>query len=202
MFTGIVEESGRVIDFVEGERSSRLRVAANLILEGLSLGDSVAVNGCCLTMVELSNDTLMFDVLAETRRLTNLGALASGSLVNLERSLAFGGKLGGHFVTGHIDGPGKILEFERRGSDYFLRVSVPSGYNRYVIHKGSIAIDGISLTVAELDEHSLSVWLIPHTLTVTNLRDRAVGQQVNLEFDLLGKYVEKLLGDRATTPVG
>jgi len=202
MFTGLVEETGRVIDFVEGDRSSRLRVAASVILGGLAQGDSVAVNGCCLTMVELSGDILMFDVLAETRRLTNLGALAPGSLVNLERSLAFGGKLGGHFVTGHIDGPGEILEFERRGADHFLRVSVPDGYDRYVIHKGSIAIDGISLTVAECGGNSLAVWLIPHTLAVTNLRDRSVGQQVNLEFDLLGKYVEKLLGGRGASLVG
>jgi riboflavin synthase len=135
-------------------------------------------------------------VLEETRRLTNFSALQSGAAVNLERSLRFDGKMGGHFVTGHIDGLGTIEIFEPRGVDHYLRVRAPAGHGRYLIHKGSIAIDGISLTVAEVAGDSFAVWLIPHTCTVTNLRERGAGQLVNLEFDLLGKYVEKLLALR------
>jgi riboflavin synthase len=147
--------------------------------------------------VKIAGVRLQFDVLEETRRLTNFSALQPGSLVNLERSLRFDGKVGGHFVTGHIDGVGPVQVFEPRGSDYYLRVRAPAGTGRYLVHKGSVAIDGISLTVAEVAGDDLAVWLIPHTIEVTNLREKRVGDLVNLEFDLLGKYVEKLLALRS-----
>jgi len=193
MFTGIVEETGRVAAFTLGEKAWSLKISARAALAGLADGDSIAVNGCCLTVTHFDAEHLYFDVLEETRRLTNFAALAAGAPVNLERSLRFDGKVGGHFVTGHIDGQGVIETFEPRGNDHYLRVRVPAGGGRYLIHKGSIAIDGISLTVAEVDGDRFAVWLIPHTLAVTNLHARRAGESVNLEFDLLGKYVEKLL---------
>ena len=192
MFTGIIEEAGSVISFAPGANAWRLRVKAHAALEGASIGDSIAVNGCCLTVVAIGEGALAFDVLEETKRLTNLDALAPGAPVNLERSLRFGGKIGGHFVSGHIDGMGVIRIFEQRGKDHYLRVAAPGGQGKYLIHKGSIAIDGISLTVAEVAGDEFAVWLIPHTVTVTNLHGRKAGERVNLEFDLLGKYVEKL----------
>lgn len=196
MFTGIVEEMGSVVAFSRGAEAWRLQIAAKAALQNLSVGDSIAVNGCCLTVTSFDSQHLFFDVLEETRRLTNFRALAAGESVNLERSLQFGGKMGGHFVTGHIDGQGRIEVFEQRGKDYYLKVSAPAGGGHYLIHKGSIAIDGISLTVAEVEGDTFAVWIIPHTLAVTNLGHRRVGESVNLEFDLLGKYVEKLLATR------
>ena len=197
MFTGLVEETGRVVAFVQGPAAWRLQLEARAVLANLALGDSIAVNGCCLTVVDFDTQYLFFDLLEETHRLTNFSTLATGAPVNLERSLRFDGKVGGHFVTGHIDGLGVVEVFEPRGADHYLRVRGPADSGRYVIHKGSIAIDGISLTVAEVEGDSFAVWLIPHTLAMTNLRARRVGEAVNLEFDLLGKYVEKLLSYRS-----
>ncbi len=193
MFTGIVEESGSVESFARGASSWRLRVRAARVLEGTAQGDSVAVNGCCLTAVGLDGGAITFDVLEETRRLTNFRSLAPGAPVNLERSMRTDGRLGGHFVTGHIDGTGLIEAFGPRGADHWLRVRGPSGCGRLLIHKGSIAVDGISLTVAEVDGDAFAVWIIPHTIEVTNLRASRAGDAVNLEFDMIGKYVEKLL---------
>lgn len=192
MFTGIIEETGRVERFERGGDAWKLRIAARAALADATLGDSIAVNGCCLTLVKFDASGLEFDVLEETRRLTSFSALQPGAAVNLERSLRFGGKMGGHFVTGHVDGLGGVEVFEARGADRYLRVRAPAGSGRYLIHKGSIAIDGISLTVAEVEGDAFAVWLIPHTVEVTNLREKRVGDPVNLEFDLLGKYVEKL----------
>ncbi len=201
MFTGIIEETGLIQAFERtGDSAWRLRIGARRALENVALGDSIAVNGCCLTVVRFDAGTLEFDVLEETRRLTSLDRLAAGSLVNLERSLRFDGKVGGHFVTGHIDGVGEIEVFEPRGADVFLRVRCPQ-VTRYVVHKGSIALDGISLTVAEVTENSLSVWLIPHTAAVTNLKNKKAGDPINLEFDLLAKYVEKLTAPAAVRGV-
>jgi riboflavin synthase len=197
MFTGIVEETGRITDFTPGAKAWNLQVEARIALENLAMGDSIAVNGCCLTVARFDAKHLWFDVLEETRRLTNFKNLGVGAPVNLERSLRFDGKVGGHFVSGHIDGVGAIEVLEQRGNDIFLTVRAAPGSGRYLIHKGSIAIDGISLTVAETEDDRLSVWLIPHTLAVTNLGSKKVGDEVNLEFDLLGKYVEKLLQRRA-----
>ena len=193
MFTGIIEETGKVIAFTRGTDSWKLQIAASAALQDVTLGDSIAVNGCCLTVTQFDTDSLWFDVLEETRRVTSLSMITQGAAVNLERALRFGGKLGGHFVTGHVDGLGVIEVFEPRGADHFLRVRGPVGQGRYLIHKGSITIDGISLTVAEVTGDTFAVWLIPTTFQVTNLREKQVGASVNLEFDLLGKYVEKLL---------
>ena len=197
MFTGIVEETGRVVAFVAGVNSWRLQIAARAALAGVALGDSIAVNGCCLTVAAFDSEHLFFDVLEESRRLTNFSELSAGAPVNLERSLRFDGKVGGHFVSGHVDGLGVIEILELRGKDTYLRVKAPAGSGRYLIHKGSIALDGMSLTVAEVEGDAFAVWLIPTTLEVTNVRARGVGQSVNLEFDLLGKYVEKLLNIRS-----
>jgi riboflavin synthase len=196
MFTGIVEETGRVIAFESKAEAWSLTVAAEAALVDLTAGDSIAVNGCCLTAAQFDATTLRFDVLEETRRLTSFSALALGAKVNLERSLRFGGKVGGHFVTGHIDALGTIEVLEARGKDVFLRVGVPAGCTRYIVHKGSIAIDGISLTIAEVTDTAFGVWIIPHTRAVTNLSEKKPGDAVNLEFDLLGKHVEKLLSTR------
>jgi len=192
MFTGIIEETGRVESFTQGTEAWRLRIAAKVVAQNLALGDSIAVNGCCLTVTKFDAGHLEFDVLEETRRLTNFSVLAKDAAVNLERSLRFDGKVGGHFVSGHIDGLGTIMIFEQRGNDYYLRVRGPAGCGRYLVHKGSIAIDGISLTVTETEGDELAAWLIPHTIQVTNLHQKKTGDLVNLEFDLLGKYVEKL----------
>jgi riboflavin synthase len=197
MFTGIVEETGKVVAFTPGAEAWRLQIAASATLQQAAVGDSIAVNGCCLTNARFDAAHFFFDVLEETRRLTNFAALAPGAAVNLERSLSFGGKIGGHFVTGHIDGLGAIETLEQRGKDYFLKVRAPEGAGRYLIYKGSVAIDGISLTVAEVDGDRFAVWLIPHTMAATNLRGRRAGEKVNLEFDLLGKYVEKQLASRS-----
>ena len=193
MFTGIVEETGQVVAFTQAAAAWRLQIAARTALHQVALGDSIAVNGCCLTVAAFDEHHLFFDVLEETRRLTNFSALAANARVNLERSLRFDGKVGGHFVSGHIDGQGVIETFEVRGKDTYLRVRTPAGSGRYLILKGSIAIDGMSLTVAEVAGDVFAVWLIPTTLEVTNVGARRVGECVNLEFDLLGKYVEKLL---------
>ena len=196
MFTGIVEETGSVVLFRQEPDAWKLQIAAQAALADVAAGDSIAVNGCCLTVTRFDTKHLWFDVLEETRRLTNFGDLGEGAAVNLERSLRFQGKVGGHFVTGHIDGLGVIETLELRGADTYLRVKVPAGTGRYLVPKGSIAIDGISLTVAEAEGDTFAVWLIPTTLAVTNLGQRKVGQRVNLEFDLLGKYVERLLVGR------
>ena len=193
MFTGIVEETGQVIGFEPKAEAWRLTLAAHTVLADLTLGDSIAVNGCCLTATAFDAASLRFDVLEETRRLTNFSTLRPGARVNLERSLRFGGKVGGHFVTGHIDTLGTIETFEPRGKDHYLRVRIPREHARSIVHKGSIAVDGISLTIAETADDAFAVWLIPHTLAVTNMHEKRAGDLVNLEFDLLGKHVEKLL---------
>ena len=193
MFTGIVEETGKVLAFAPKADAWELAVAAKAALVDLAPGDSIAVNGCCLTATRADEISMRFDVLEETRRLTNFSTLRTGALVNLERSLRFGGKVGGHFVTGHIDTCGAVEIFEARGKDRYLSVRVPDDQTRYIVHKGSIAIDGISLTIAEVTDTRFAVWLIPHTVAVTNLQEKQVGDLVNLEFDLLGKHVEKLL---------
>ena len=193
MFTGVVEETGSVEGFAPAGGSWRLRVRAARVVEGIAVGDSIAVNGCCLTAVAFDAGGIAFDVLEETRRLTNFKSLEPGASVNLERSMRLDGRFGGHFVTGHVDGQGIIEAFEPRGADHWLRIRGPLGTGRSLVHKGSIAVDGISLTVAEVDADAFAAWIIPHTLAATNLRNRRVGEAVNLEFDMLGKYVEKLV---------
>jgi riboflavin synthase len=196
MFTGLVEEAGRVVAFTQAQEAWRLQIAAQVVARQVAPGDSIAVNGCCLTVTRFDAENLWFDVLEETRRLTSFSQLTPGLRVNLERSLRADARLGGHFVTGHIDAPGRIEVFETRGKDHYLKVAVPAEFTRYLVYKGSVAIDGISLTVAEVVGDSFAVWLIPHTLAVTNLQERKAGDTVNLEFDLLAKYVEKICASR------
>jgi len=200
MFTGIVEETGTVETIQSKANSIELVVRAKVCAGGLKTGDSVAVNGCCLTVVKRASRSrhklIGFDLLRETWARTNLQFARPGSLVNLERSLPANGRLGGHFVTGHIDGPGKIIRWERSGQDHVLEIAALPEAMRYVVFKGSIAVDGISLTVAAVAKESFRVWIIPHTYEETALRERRIGDAVNLEADLLGKYVEKFLRNR------
>jgi riboflavin synthase len=177
-----------------------MTVRANVCGRGLKIGDSVAVNGCCLTAVKISargkSKLAQFDLLQESWKLTNFQFAKPGSLVNLERSLRVNGELGGHFVTGHVDGLGKIIRWEKSGADHVLDIAAPADVMRYVVFKGSIAVDGISLTVAGVSKKSFRIWIIPHTFEITALRERKVGDAVNLEADLLGKYAEKFLAAR------
>ena len=200
MFTGIVEEAGRVERVRPTANSVELTVRATATGRGLKVGGSLAVNGCCLTAVRVSgrgtSRLVQFDLLQETWRLTNLHAVRPGSLVNLERPMRANGELGGHFVTGHIDGLGKILRWERAGEDHVLDIAAPPAVMRYVVHKGSIAVDGISLTVAAVQKKNFRIWIIPHTCEITAMRERKVGEAVNLETDLLGKYAEKFITAR------
>lgn len=200
MFTGIVEETGVVERIHPTSKSIELTVRTKICGRGLKPGASLAVNGCCLTVVKLGSGgaarLAQFDLLKETWKRTNLQFAQPGSLVNLERPLRANGDLGGHFVTGHIDGIGKITRWERMGQDHMLDIAAPPEVMRYLVFKGSIAVDGISLTVAEVTKKGFRIWIIPHTFDVTALRERSMGQMVNLEADLIGKYVDKFVSGR------
>lgn len=200
MFTGIVEGLGEVVSVEATEAGARIVLALAFAGE-LEAGQSVAVNGCCLTVAGLDRPagTAAFDLLGETLRVTNLGGLCAGDRANVERALRAGERMGGHFVQGHVDCVSRIRALERRGGDHRLEVDLPQNFARYVAHRGSIAVDGISLTVAELGEDSFAVWIIPHTFAVTNLQGRRVGDPVNLEFDILAKYVER--GRESPNPI-
>ncbi len=193
MFSGIIEEVGRVCWIRATERGTQLRIAAPKISEDISRGESVAVNGCCLTIAGRTEDQLTFDLLQETLDRTNLRQLRRDSPVNLERALLATARLGGHFVQGHVDCAARVLGFEQKDADYRLEIELPSEFARYIIQKGSIAVNGISLTVGEVSPQSFTVWLIPHTKHHTNLDKIEVGDWLNLEFDLLAKYVERML---------
>lgn len=197
MFTGIIEEAGIVAKIRPTKKSIELTVCAKAIARGIKIGASVAVNGCCLTVVKVATQgkskLLQFDVLQESWRRTNLQFAKPGAIVNLERPLRADGELGGHFVTGHVDGVGKIVRWEKSGADHLLDIEAPADVMRYIVFKGSIALDGMSLTVAGVRKKSFRIWIIPHTFEVTTLRERKVGDYVNLEADLLGKYAEKFL---------
>jgi riboflavin synthase len=201
MFTGIVEETGTVEKIRPGPKSIELTVNVDVCAKGLKVGDSLAVNGCCLTVVKLARlgkkKLIQFDLLKETWQRTNLQFTQPGSLVNLERPMPVNGRFGGHFVTGHIDGLGKITRWERSGQDHVLDIATPRKLLRYIVFKGSIALDGISLTVAEVTGRGFRIWIIPHTYEVTALRERKVGDAVALETDLIGKYVEKFVTSSA-----
>ena len=197
MFSGIVEETG-VLKEIKRDAGAvtRFTVGVERAAEGLRLGDSVANNGCCLTVTAINGGELQFDLLEETLRATNLGELRVGSLINIERSLCVGDRIGGHFVTGHVDCTALITKWEQVGADYELEVEVPNGLEKYLVPKGCVAIDGISLTVGNVSGNRFNTWIIPHTLTMTALRDRKVGERLNIEFDMLAKYTEKLLATR------
>ncbi len=193
MFTGLVVETGELLAFEPKGGSARLTVRAPLVGPSAALGDSIAVNGCCLTVTEREGDCVSFDLLAETLRLTNLGDLAPGARVNIEPALGAGAKMGGHFVQGHIDTTAEVLDYSVHGADHRLEIALSSSFAQYVVSKGSICVDGISLTVAELRDASFVCWIIPTTHEVTNLTNRRAGERVNLEFDMLAKYVERIV---------
>ncbi|MEM6883868.1 MAG: riboflavin synthase [Verrucomicrobiota bacterium] len=197
MFSGIVERTGEVISLEKIDGGARLTVDAASLAQGVKLGDSVAHNGCCLTVSVIDGNHLSYDLLEETLRATNLGGLQPGHSVNLERSLAVGDRIGGHFVTGHVDGNATITKWEKQeGGDYTLEVEVPESCERYLVPKGCIALDGMSLTVGLVDGRRFNVWIIPHTREVTSLKHRQVGDRLNIEFDMLAKYTEKLLNQK------
>lgn len=200
MFTGIIEAKGEVVSLQPVATGARLIVRLPFASD-LAIGESVAVNGACLTVtvIDPSESTAAFDLLAETLRVTDLGDLATGDFVNLERALAVGDRLSGHFVQGHVDCVSEILVWEPVGQDHRLEIALPAAFARYVIRKGSICVDGISLTVAELDEDRFTIWIIPHTASVTNLGAARSGKHVNLEFDLLAKYMERMIAKEAPT---
>jgi riboflavin synthase len=198
MFTGLVEETGTVIECVREERSGRLTVEAPFVHQEARLGDSIAVNGCCLTVIAQERERLTFDAVPETLARTNLGSLKPGDRVNLERPLAVGSRLGGHFVQGHIDGVGTVVGVTPDENAVIIEIEVPPQLRRYFVEKGSVTVDGVSLTVADVRPNSFTVWTIPHTREITTLGERKVGDRVNLECDLLGKYIERLLQERGS----
>ncbi|MFB7229477.1 riboflavin synthase [Streptomyces fimicarius] len=197
MFTGIVEELGEVTAVERLEDASRFRLRGPVVTEGAKHGDSIAVNGVCLTVVDTADGEFTADVMAETLKRSSLGALTTGSRVNLERPMELGGRLGGHLVQGHVDGTGTIVE--RTPSEHWeiVKVSLPPELTRYVVEKGSITVDGVSLTVVEAAADHFTISLIPTTLDLTTLGHKQPGDPVNLEVDVIAKYVERMLGDRA-----
>ncbi len=196
MFTGLVEEAGVVTECLVESHTAKITLEAQLVHLDAKLGDSVAVNGCCLTIVEILGNRLTFDAVPETLARTNLGGLKPGGRVNLERPLQVGSRLGGHFVQGHIDGKGSVISVTPEENAVIIEIGIPVQLRRYLIEKGSITVDGVSLTVAEVRPDSFTFWMIPHTRDVTILSELQAGDSVNLECDLLGKYMESLLSDR------
>lgn len=197
MFTGIVEAQGSIQWLKMSAKGTELRLTVPPpIAASLAPGDSLAVNGCCLTVTSRRKETLVFDVLEETLRATSLGAQRAGAAVNLERPLAANARLGGHFVQGHVDVCAEVVSRESRGEDTRIEVALPGEFRGLVVYKGSVAINGVSLTVAECLAASFAVWIIPHTREVTNLGALGPGSPVNIEFDILAKYVERMLGAR------
>lgn len=193
MFTGIIEETGTVKKIIGQQVSGSIEIKAHKVLEGTKIGDSIAVNGVCLTVTRLQHDGFTADVMAETLRRTNLGQLPIGGTVNLERAMASGGRFGGHIVSGHIDGTGTIQSLQKEGNAVWVTIAAPADILHLIVMKGSIAIDGISLTVAYVDASVFKVSVIPHTGEETTLLSRRPGDIVNLENDIVGKYVEHLL---------
>ena len=192
MFTGLVESTGTVVSLES--RGDQARLTLDLPFQSeLALGDSVAVNGCCLTVAELAANGVGFDILTQTLRVTSLGELQTGSTVNLERAMLATARFGGHFVQGHVDATGEILTLEPHGQDHRFEVSLPPEIHRLCIDKGSLCVDGISLTIAELTENSARFWITPHTFDVTHLPGLKAGARVNLEADMLAKHVAKLM---------
>jgi len=196
MFTGIIEEMGTVKALRREAGAARLSLYAATVLDGTALGDSICVNGVCLTVVEMGKNEFSADVAVETLRVTNLGELKAGTRVNLERALQLSARIGGHLVSGHVDAVGRLREKRDEGNGWRIFFDAPETVLRYVIKKGSIAIDGISLTVADVDRAGFSIAMIPHTARLTTLGFKAAGDSVNLESDIIGKYVERLLPGR------
>ena len=193
MFTGIVEEVGRIITADRKGNSARLKIEAEKVLEDIKIGDSIAVNGICLTVTSFGKNYFTADVMHETLRRSSIGEAAAGSPVNLERAMAANGRFGGHIVTGHIDGTGTITQVKRDDNAIWYTIMAEASLMKYIVEKGSIAIDGISLTVAKRSDKDFSISMIPHTAKETILSQKKAGDVVNLENDIIGKYVEQLL---------
>lgn len=200
MFTGIVEEIGTLKQSTYLGTWGSLEIAASTVLEGTKLGDSIAVNGVCLTVTQLASDSFRADVMAETLRRSNLGALSPGDHVNLERAMAANGRFGGHIVSGHIDGVGQIRSLVQERNAMWVTINTPDDILLLMVEKGSIAIDGISLTVATVGQDAFQVSVIPHTGQETTLLQKMPGDRVNLESDIIGKYVQRLLGRESSLP--
>ena len=196
MFTGIVEEVGSVVAVQRGSSSARLTIQADRVLAGTQIGDSIAVSGVCLTVVSIDGKRLSFDAVPETLHRSSLKGIRAGDEVNLERSLAAGQRLGGHFVQGHVDGVAKLAAIDERENARVLRVAPPGELMRFVAPKGSVALDGISLTVADVAPDSFTVWIIPHTYANTTLRRKRAGDLLNIETDMLARYLDRLLTAR------
>lgn len=193
MFTGIIEEVGVIKNIKMGAKSAVITIQANTVMEDIHLGDSIAMNGVCLTVTSFDKNSYSVDVMHETLRRTNLGALKGGSRVNLERAMAADGRFGGHIVAGHVDGTGVITSMKQDDNAVWIDIETDASVLKYIVEKGSITIDGISLTVAQVDSRSFAVSVIPHTGMHTTLLEKKPGDSVNLETDMIGKYVEKLL---------
>jgi riboflavin synthase len=196
MFTGIVEERGTVASIEQLTNAARVAIRGSVVLSDVRAGDSIAVNGVCLTVVDLGPDYFTADVMEETLKRSSLDAVAAGSEVNLERAARLDSRLGGHLVQGHVDGTGEVLAIEPDAHWTAMRISLPADLGRYVVEKGSITVDGVSLTVVAVDDEAFSVSLIPTTLAETTLGSRQVGDRVNLEVDAIAKYVERLMQGR------
>jgi riboflavin synthase len=198
VFTGLIEEVGKVVATRTSDYGTKLEVTAPRIAREARTGESIAVNGCCLTLTSRRGDRLSFDLLEETIGRTNLKKLQQNSRLNLERALRADGRLGGHFVQGHVDCVSRIIAFDRKDADFRLEIELPESSRHYVVSKGSIAVNGISLTVAEVLPGSFAVWIIPYTKSHTNLDRATIGDLVNLEFDILAKYVERMVAPSVT----
>lgn len=199
MFTGIIEEKGKIRKVLSGKESGSVEIKASDVLEGTKIGDSIAVNGVCLTVTSLKADGFTADVMPETLRRTNLGKLSIGAEVNLERAMAAGGRFGGHIVSGHIDGTGVIKSLKPEGNAVWVSINAAPDILHLIVEKGSICIDGISLTVAYVDDKEFRVSIIPHTGSETTLLAKKAGDIVNLENDIVGKYIEKLIKPHSPT---
>jgi riboflavin synthase len=201
VFTGLVEEIGRVESVIKSAKSARITIKARKVLEGVQLGDSICTNGVCLTVTSFDSGKFTVDVMAETMRRSNLKSLSPGGEINLERALRVGDRLGGHIVSGHIDGVGVIKNYEEEDNAVWITIGASSEILKYIVQKGSIAIDGVSLTVAYVDDSVFKVSIIPHTKDMTTLLRKKTGDEVNLECDMIGKYIEKFLGTKEQAPI-
>ncbi len=196
MFTGLVEEKGTLIDKIKTGDGFRLVIKAEKVLEDTQIGSSISVNGCCLTVVEKKNNSVAMDTIEETLKKTNLGELNIGDPVNLERPLKADARLGGHFVLGHVDTKGEVVEIKELSNSHFMKIRFPDDFKQYLIYVGSVSIDGVSMTVAELKDNVFGIGIIPHTWEETVFSTRKPGSTVNLEFDVLGKYVERIMENK------
>jgi riboflavin synthase len=197
MFTGLVEEKGKLVNKIKTGDGLKLVICAKIVFDDLQIGSSISVNGVCLTVVELNKDSFAVDTIEETLKKTNLGRLNLNDFVNLERPLKADARLGGHFVLGHVDTTGTVQSVKELSNSHFVTISFPENFQKYLIYVGSVAIDGVSMTVAEVNNNSFSVGVIPHTWSETVFSSKKTGDTVNLEFDVLGKYVEKIMEGKA-----